>query len=472
MRAGKSRAPKKPERIYLEGRSYHKTGNLELAERSYRQVLKLIPRQPDALHMLGITAFQRNQFEEAERLMSEAIMEAPQSATLHYNHGNALAKLYRIQEAIDALALAFKLDPSNLAALKNLGNCYKQLNRYDKAIECYDQLLEIDPTHALARSNKAIALLTIKKFSEGFDLYDSRMDIGPTDQNFLFDSFTRQAVEWDGKTPDKPILVLPEQGLGDQIFYGGMLSDLEDSGKEAFVCLDERLIAIFRRSFPKLDFATKTQIIGLQDSKNLFGAQVMMGSMGRWLRRDEFDFRHIRNPYLKCDEQYSASLQKRLKKNGRLLIGISWSSKNASHGDLKSCSLKELAPILSLPHADFVDLQYGDTAQEREALTESIGTTITKVSEIDNMMDIEGLAALINACDIVITVSNTTVHLAAAMGKPTLVLLPHHTPLWYWHENAMDSPWYSTAVLLRQEVANDWSSPIARAATIVNGLKK
>jgi hypothetical protein len=80
------------------------------------------------------------------------------------------------------------------------------------------------------------------------------------------------------------------------------------------------------------------------------------------------------------------------------------------------------------------------------------------------------LVALIDACDVVVTVSNTTAHLAAAIGKPTLVLLPWHTPLWYWHLQSMDSPWYPSAILLRQAASADWSVPVEQAAKIVKGL--
>ena len=78
--------------------------------------------------------------------------------------------------------------------------------------------------------------------------------------------------------------------------------------------------------------------------------------------------------------------------------------------------------------------------------------------------------SLIDACDIVLTVSNTTAHLSAALGKPTLILLPWHTPLWYWHLNSMDSRWYPSAVLLRQGTTGDWSEPVGQAAKIIQGL--
>ena len=79
-------------------------------------------------------------------------------------------------------------------------------------------------------------------------------------------------------------------------------------------------------------------------------------------------------------------------------------------------------------------------------------------------------ASLIDACDVVVTVSNSTAHLAAALGKPTIVMLPHHTPLWYWHHASMTSPWYPSVTLLRQAQPAQWGPVVSQVATILTGL--
>ena len=70
---------------------------------------------------------------------------------------------------------------------------------------------------------------------------------------------------------------------------------------------------------------------------------------------------------------------------------------------------------------------------------------------------------LIAACDLVMTIDNTTAHLAAALGKPTWVLLPF-VPDWRWLLVRDDSPWYPTMRLFRQPSIADWPSVIARVA--------
>ena len=87
-----------------------------------------------------------------------------------------------------------------------------------------------------------------------------------------------------------------------------------------------------------------------------------------------------------------------------------------NYGEQKSARLRDFEPILKLPSIRFVDLQYGDTLEERTALKESTGVEVSHLDDVDNYQDIDGLAALITACDAVVTVSNTTVHIAGALG--------------------------------------------------------
>jgi tetratricopeptide (TPR) repeat protein len=453
MRSAQKSSSGKAERLLIQGRTHHKAGDLAMAEAAYKEVLRLIPTQPDALHLLGVAAFQQDRFEESERLLAMAVRRIPKPALAYYNYGNALRKLGRFEDALNAFTRSFELDPSNITCLEQLGNIHKELNQFAKAHEYYDQLLALDPANVMGKSNKAIALLTEAKFEKGWDLYESRLDTKLDDNYFMSILLQRFAPDWDGCVPEKPLLVLPEQGLGDQIFYGGMLSDLEQAGIEALVCVDGRIVDIFSRSFPNLMFATPTQVVSLNGDQSLFGAQTAIASMGRWLRRESEDFKKIKSPFLHFDQARSAALRLVLKQPNRLLVGVSWQSVNANHGARKSCGLDDLLPILHTPQ-----------------LKEKTGIDIRRIAHIDNKLDIDGLAALIGACDVVVTVSNTTAHLAAALGKPTLVLLPWHTPLWYWHLNSTDSPWYPSTVLLRQDTTGNWTGPVAQAAEIIDSL--
>jgi ADP-heptose:LPS heptosyltransferase len=81
------------------------------------------------------------------------------------------------------------------------------------------------------------------------------------------------------------------------------------------------------------------------------------------------------------------------------------------------------------------------------------------MEEIDNFRDIDDLAALICACDLVISIDNFTVHLAGSLGIDTRVLLPRVADE-RWGLNTNDSYWYDSLTLYRQEVQGDWSHPL------------
>ena len=81
------------------------------------------------------------------------------------------------------------------------------------------------------------------------------------------------------------------------------------------------------------------------------------------------------------------------------------------------------------------------------------------------MNDIDGLAALMTACDAVVTVSNTTAHLAGALGRPTWVMVPHgHARIWYWFRDRRESPWYLHAHIRRQTRGQPWADLVAGVA--------
>jgi len=153
------------------------------------------------------------------------------------------------------------------------------------------------------------------------------------------------------------------------------------------------------------------------------------------------------------------------------VIGLSWRSLNPAAGRPKTALLKDFAPLFSLPRCRFIDLQYGDTAEERKAVEDEFGVKIERLEEIDNTLDIDGLAALITACDLVASVSNTNAHLAGALGKPTWVFAPFgHARFWYWFKGKPDSPWYPRVRVKHQASDQSWSDAIAAAAPEISAF--
>ena len=147
------------------------------------------------------------------------------------------------------------------------------------------------------------------------------------------------------------------------------------------------------------------------------------------------------------------------------IVGLSWLSHNRTSARQKSATLAGLAPLLKQSRYRFLDLQYGDTADERAALSRDTGLMLTHLDGVDLKNDLDSLAVMMMCCDVVITVCNTTAHLAAALGRPTWVLTSHERGrLWWTFLDRDDSPWYPTVKFFRQPHEGDWDTPINRAA--------
>ena len=109
----------------------------------------------------------------------------------------------------------------------------------------------------------------------------------------------------------------------------------------------------------------------------------------------------------------------------------------------------------------YVNLQYGEVDQEIAQVATELGITVINLDSVNKYDDIDGLAALIEACDLIISIDNTTVHLAGALGKDTCVLLPY-SPEWRWMLDRKDSPWYQSLRLYRQPTVFDWGGAFAK----------
>lgn len=151
------------------------------------------------------------------------------------------------------------------------------------------------------------------------------------------------------------------------------------------------------------------------------------------------------------------------------LVGISWST-NSSKEDSSQRSITTdlLAKYLGKIPVKYINLQYGDTAQDILRMHTLLGMDVHHVDKLDLFNDLDGLSTLISACDIVISIDNVTANLAGALGIDTRLLLPL-TADERWGLKRNDSYWYESLKLYRQEKFGDWHKPLE---TLALDLKK
>ena len=206
-------------------------------------------------------------------------------------------------------------------------------------------------------------------------------------------------------------------------------------------------------------------------SENGIDCQLPIGDLSSLFIKNIFDLKNNSKKYIKSNSVRTNDLKKYLKKKNQVICGLSWISKNGDIGGSKSMSLDILKPILSLQNIKFIDLQYNDTKAEREQFFKENNISINKIEHIDNFNDIEGITSLIDACDFIITVSNTNAHIAGALGKKTLLLLPKGKGrLWYWSSDKNNSLWYSSVEILEQSFPGEWEPVINKLKTKIKGF--
>jgi ADP-heptose:LPS heptosyltransferase len=122
-------------------------------------------------------------------------------------------------------------------------------------------------------------------------------------------------------------------------------------------------------------------------------------------------------------------------------------------------------PLFAHPEIRWVSLQYGDPS-DLEKHAAAAGAPLLIDRQVDQLADMDLFAAQVAALDLVITIDNSTAHLAAALGVPVWLLLPF-APDWRWLLDRKDSPWYPTMRLFRQAQSHNWHSVIEQVRDVL-----
>lgn len=181
-----------------------------------------------------------------------------------------------------------------------------------------------------------------------------------------------------------------------------------------------------------------------------------MGSLPELLLNYEKDFQGIIWPKLEIDEDQVNKFRLEIQAKKNFIIGISWKTKAKQRSYQANIELHEFMKIFSNYDVSIINLQHGDVEEEINQLELKNNIDFINYKKIDNFNDIDGLASLIDMCDLIITIDNVTAHLSSALGKETWVLLPLNSD-YRWGLNSEKSCYYEKARLFRNKTLNDWA---------------
>jgi len=464
----------------------HRAGDLAEAEKIYRQVLEGDANNADALHLLGLVLHQHGDQDAAGENIERAIRLRPKQAEFYCKLGKVRAAQEHWSDAVSANKKAIESKPDYAAAHCNLGvallwqgrpaaaeeTLRESLKCDDKsaqANEAWEKAIILQPNFAEAHYNLAASKLVEMDFARGWQEFAWRGRADPQSFSPDADGYPFSLPRWNGEAlSGKSIFLWGEQGLGDQVLFSGLLPQLEASGARILVEVEPRLKDLYERSFPGMDVFARDRPLSDALSAAVFDVQCPLGDLGQFLRPSPDSF-PVHSGYLKAEPDRVAGLKSKYAKlgTGKPVVGISWRSPRKRFGALKSTDLAESwSEVLAVPDVTFVSLQYGPVTEALARAEQRHGVKVHHDPDIDATRDIDGLAAQIAAMDLVVSVSNTTVHLAGALGVPVWTVAPSGAGrLWYWFKGLETSPWYPSMRLFQQDKPGDWGPVLSQVAT-------
>ncbi len=395
---------------------------------------KLDAPDPNILFGYGSVFIQKSQYGLGIFMLRAALGLGIDHVGVWTNLGFAYKMIDRDDLALQCYSKANELDPTAPEPLASLAGFWINKDAPEKVVDFATDALQRDPLSPAGNMHMALGLLEQGKFEEAWKHYEARWET----LDRIKDKRPYKAPKWKGEWINT-LAIHGEQGLGDEIMFMSLFPRVAKLADNIVIECAERLIPTFRLAFGVPCYKDHASLI---DACGEPDAYVAMGSLPGILGLPDG------KPYLPRGIRFV---------NDRPRIGIAWrGGTDRTNKDDRSLKLSDLAPIFSAIEADFVSVQYGSDEMDAEALEAGI--------EI-GARDFDSLHKRIATCDLVITVCQTALHQAGAMGVPCWVLTPRKSP---WPCRFDTMPWYNSVRMIRQEIAGEWAPVIER---VVSELK-
>ncbi len=486
-----------PELACRVARFYATQGDIVGAIELLEAFLMEHPGSREVVRGLGLACMDAHRYAAAEQHLQEAIRLGDSSIEMQLALGETYHQLERYPEAVDAfqraidgsasfqaelwqkLAAAQVMSCNYVAAMasfqklldvfgeaKNpsaggLSLCLTYMGEFERALRFLDKYLAFSPSDAVLRMQRAQIRLLHEDYAKGWEDYLYR---GLTDAKQFR---VLPLPQWDGEPLEgKTIIVLAEQGLGDQVMFASCLPDLcKLAPKKIYLEVVKRVAPTLARSFPECEVIPTRQDRKLEWVSSIKDADcyIPLGDLPFHFRKSREAF--PREPYLRSDPAKVAHWRSELAKRGAPpYIGLSWKGGTAgTRASVRSLDPSMLMPLVHAVDATWINLQYGDV---EDGVSAFAAESLTLHHWPEAIADLDEFAALIEALDGVVTACNTTVHYAGAIGKKVWVLAPK-IPEWRYGVSYATMPWYADVSVFRQPEFDDWVGVVEKVATAV-----
>jgi tetratricopeptide (TPR) repeat protein len=403
----------------------------------------------DAFARLADIAAKEEDGEGEAAALERALTLAPRRADLIVRLASVLARIGRTEESWPLILRAIGTDPEAVAA------------SHAAIFEAQGEALDLAPPErfsgafeerrrAAERMNRATALLAAGDLAQGFQQYEWRIGALQLEEP--------SSPRWNGEAlAGRTLLVLGEQGFGDVIQFARFVPLLAEAGGKVVLAVQPEL----RRLAASLPGVASVTALG--ETLPAHDVHCFVMSLPH-LRGVTLSSIPNAVPYLALPPEVAARWRARLSAPAGLKVGLAWAGRPTHMNDrVRSIPLDAFAPLAAIDGLALFALQKGS----RLADTLSFPGPIDPIgAEIEDFADAAGVVL---GLDVVVSIDSAMAHLAGALGRPCITLLPDAAE-WRWMLAREDSPWYPTMRLWRQPAPGDWPSLIARLAATLEGV--
>lgn len=428
------------------GNALRQAGHLKEALSQYQRALELRSDFAEAHNGCGAVLLMLGRPADAMLCFDRAIALQPDNAEAFSNRGAARTQLRRYAEALDDLDRAIVLRPASAQAHYNRAITLRSLNLPLEVLQGCEWAIQLNPKHAGAQSLKAQTLILLGRYAEGWPLHEWRWR---GRQRNAIKNFSQPQWKGDASLAGRTLLIFPEMGLGDTIQFSRYVHSAEAAGASVVLEVQPAVASLMAT------LRCRAAIVPAGQALPPFDLYCPMMSL-------PYAFRTVLEsipnavPYLHVPGEKALEWRRRLGERALPQVGIAWAASSAhDSGPARSMRVEELDPLLALP-MEFHVLQKEIGTAELQRLA-ARGNVTVHAPELHDLLD---TAALIDEMDLVVSVDTVVVHVAGALARSVLVMLPFAAD-YRWLVDRSDSPWYPTARLFRQPAPGDWSSVVA-----------
>ena len=354
----------------------------------------------------------------------KAQAEARERSRALNEQANALRAQDKWEEALPICFQAFNADRTNAVAAYNLGAMLAKFGRLDEGEKLILYANQLAPGQARIVHSLSHILMGQGRYREAWPLYEVR--VGMSDLNIGFPK-DFDYPRWKGEPlAGKRLAIFPEQGLGDQIQFARFLPRLIAEADEVIILAIPQLERLFRHNFPGATVVLASGNVQFADPDYWTTFQDI--PRGIDLALEDVPS----GPYLTAP--FSVPPLGEGLKVGLKTIG------NPKH---VNDAMRSLPPAMA--------------ARLRTGLP---GQVVSLEPQDLRARDMADTAAVIDQLDLVVSVDTSIGHLAGAMGKRCLLLVPGFSTDWRWMIGRSDSPWYANHTLYRSTVGGDWTAAV------------